>query len=557
LKIKFDKEKRMSYRLAILLLLVGATVVGSHTAILAQADEPGRTLPPSVDLLFNEAADGLGECVPFAEKITATSSKPMILEGYRKLIDRYAGAGITHLLLNTNYQRACFPSKSWDSYWDIDNPGDNLTEWPRSMWFIHKAGVDPYAVCVQLCRDRGISPWASMRMNDTHYLQDGYKPNSFWTEHPEYRTSVSAGFNFAIAEVRQHHMALIQEILDRYDIDGLELDWMRGYPYFPKGENGAKGKTLTQFMREVDRLASKASERLGHPVKIAARVPALPKVGRALGLNGAKWVREGLVDTLIVSSTWMPADRDTPLETWRELIGSIEYDYKLAASMGLWVRCVPGGPVMRNNLESARGFTTSMIDRGADQIYLFNHFNPDDFVRHAQSADGLNSKKTDIFSQLVTEAAHFEAAMSQPRRHILTYHDTAAPGIENRIPLPVVLEQDKKAKLRIYSGPKPQTGTVVLRVGLSKNENLWEAKLEANLNGAECRPSIDLNRPGQYVPHDGKGFHYVWSVAQVAPRVVQFDVPLSAMKRGYNQIELSLQNGETQTVHWLEIYMVP
>ncbi len=77
------------------------------------------------------------------------------------------------------------------------------------------------------------------------------------------------------------------------------------------------------------------------------------------------------------------------------------------------------------------------------------------------------------------------------------------------------------------------------------------------MNSVKCPPREDLNHPGEYVPHDGKGFHYVWSVAQVAPRVVQFDVPLSAMRRGYNRVELSLRNQTEQTASWLEIYMAP
>ncbi|MFV2070137.1 MAG: hypothetical protein ACC645_24485, partial [Pirellulales bacterium] len=530
------------HRLFVLAALLGAAIIGQQPSEPARADQPEKSHAAAVEVLFNEAADGLCICVPFAEPIDKTSSKQMILDGYRKLIERYSGTGITHLLLNTNYQRACYPSKAWDSYWDIDGPEANLNGWPRTMWRIHQAGVDPYAVCIELCRDHGISPWTSMRMNDTHYLQDPHKPNRFWKEHPEYRTSPGAGFNFAIEAVRRHHLALIEEILQRYDVDGLELDWMRGYPDFPGGGSGEEGQVLTRFMRKVDRLAVQASQRRGHSVKIAARVPAVPQVAHALGLHGDAWVREGLVDTLIVSSTWMPADRDTPLETWRDLIGSIEHDYKLAASMGLWVRCVPGGPLMRNDLESARGFTTSMIDRGADQIYMFNHFNPKDFLCEVELSDGSTSQ-IDIFRQLVTESAHFDMAMASPRRHILTHHDTAAPGISNPRPLPAGLEKGETGAFRIYSGPKPRTGSVVIRVGLDESDDLWQAKLTARLNSVECPSIEDLNQPGEYVPHDGKGFHYAWSVAQVAPRVAQFNVPLAAVEGGYNRVELTLRDG--------------
>ena len=38
-------------------------------------------------------------------------------------------------------------------------------------------------------------------------------------------------------EVRKHHMALIHELAQRYDFDGLELDWMRfGFHFRPGHE---------------------------------------------------------------------------------------------------------------------------------------------------------------------------------------------------------------------------------------------------------------------------------------------------------------------------------
>ena len=507
-------------------------------------------------LLFNLAADGVCEHAPFAERIDENSSKKMILDGYRRLIGRYAVARTTHLLLNVNYQRACYPSEVWDSYWDVDDPATNVTGWPRTMWLIHKAGVDPYAVCVEYSRKKGISPWVSMRMNDTHYINEPHKANTFWIEHPEFRCSPGGGLNFAIEEVREHHLAFIKEMLNRYDVDGLELDWMRFCHHFKPGEGEASCDTLTEFMRQVDRLAAKARDRLGHPVKIAARVPSVPEFSRGLGLDGVAWVQEGLVDTLIVSSTWMPADRNTPVERWRELIGPVKHDYRLAASMGLWVKCDPRGVVMRNDLESARGFTANMLDRGADAIYLFNHFNLSDFNYTVAIPDGTR-KQHNIFHELASESTRLPTALDKPRRHILTYHDTAPPGVDNPKPLPAELISDKSVRFRIHSGPKPTSGEVTLRVGLADRPDVWNARIGARLNGVECRAVNDLNKPGKYVAHNGKGSHVVWSVAQVAPRVAQFDVPLAAMKRGENRIDLHLKEGSQQKITWCEVYVVP
>ena len=40
-------------------------------------------------------------------------------------------------------------------------------------------------------------------------------------------------------------------------------------------------------------------------------------------------------------------------------------------------------------------------------------------------------------------------------------------------------------------------------------------------------------------------------------RVMQFDVPIAAMREGGNQIEMTLETAGSQRVSWLEMYLVP
>ncbi len=171
--------------IALAVFIIG--ILSIHAA-LAQSEEPSVNRPPREGLIVNLAADALVVCTPFGEvkkwarfdgKIEELSREE-VLEGYRKQIDRYAGTQVSHIFLNANYQRACYQSDVWDSYWDIEDPDTNLTGWQREAWQVHRHGVDLYAVCIEHCRARGISPWVSMRMNDTHYIDDPHKANTFW-----------------------------------------------------------------------------------------------------------------------------------------------------------------------------------------------------------------------------------------------------------------------------------------------------------------------------------------------------------------------------------------
>ena len=51
--------------------------------------------------------------------------------------------------------------------------------------------------------------------------------------------------------MRERFLGLVDETLERYDFDGIELDWMRGPPYFRPGRLLDNLDTLTEFMRQV------------------------------------------------------------------------------------------------------------------------------------------------------------------------------------------------------------------------------------------------------------------------------------------------------------------
>lgn len=505
-------------------------------------------------LIVNVSADAMFECVPFPAPLEKAAAEQMV-EGYNGLIERYVGTQVSHLFFNVNFQRAAYRSTAWDSYWDVGDPAKQTSGWPRKSWLVFKAGVDPFAICIERARERGLSPWLSMRMNDTHYINDATKANRFWQQHPELRRAANSGFDFAHAAVREHHMALIRELLERYDADGLELDWMRFAWHFTPGQEEQGRAILTEFMRAVRKLADGWAKTRGHPIGIAARVPSRPKFAAGLGMDGVAWVQQGLVDILIPHATWRPTDTDTPIEEWRRLIGDVKHDYTLAAGADLWIQGMPGGVLMRDNLESARGFTAAMLDRGADAVYLFNHFNTSDF-RHTFARPDGSKHLRDEYRTLMSEVGKLETVLGKPRRHVLTFVDTAPPGVPNPRPLPADLKKGKPVRFRLHTGPKPTGGRVVLRVGLDSRPDVWQAKLAAKLNGAACKPIGDLNKPGDFKPRRG-GSPVVWSVAEVAPRVAQLEAPLAAMQRGHNTVEVSLAEGGDQRIVWLEIYLVP
>ena len=131
-------------------------------------------------------------------------------------------------------------------------------------------------------------------MNDVHSVDepDNFMHSTFWREHPEcWRVPhgsaspwVNRAMNYAHAEVREHQMALVRELLERYDADGLELDWMRfGYHLTP-GREREEGAILTEFVaHDVARLANEWSTKRGHRDPAGCAGPRASGRGRRPG----------------------------------------------------------------------------------------------------------------------------------------------------------------------------------------------------------------------------------------------------------------------------------
>lgn len=193
----------------------------------AQPAQPTEATAGQKPVIVNMAADGVVNFVlhtieqPFGKGAT----REMALAALDKEVDQYQGLGVSHLFWNVNYQRVGYNSAAWPSYWDMPDPEKQVTEWPRTYYELHKLGIDDvFARLIPRCRERGISPWISLRMNDHHYTGDPSRVSPLLFDHPELRHHRGKGlFNYARPEVREHYLKLVSEVLQRYDVDGLYL----------------------------------------------------------------------------------------------------------------------------------------------------------------------------------------------------------------------------------------------------------------------------------------------------------------------------------------------
>ncbi len=488
------------------------------------------------------------------EEALNRSSREEIVAALNSYVDTYVGSQVKALFLNVNYQRACFDSQVMESYWNLANPEQEISGWPRMFWETKKKGVDPFAVCVTRCRADHISPWISVRMNDHHYFDIPSRINRMWMDHPELRTRPPHGlFNYGRQEVRDYYKAFIQEVLDTYDVDGIELDWMRTQYLFPDDKIAEGLPLLNQFMREIRAITQAKARERKHPIQLAARVPVTPEIGRRFGLDAVTWAQDGLIDLVILSNWFTPTNFDIPVERWKREIGPASACLVLpGADAAICISQNKTIKQMNATVETLRGFAVSAFSRGADAVYIFNNFMIP-YKTQTLHPDGSVSYSDDRQAAL-RELGSPATLLGKPRTHVLTFTD---PDLKPGPTAPRALPPGEMKEFDIHIGPKPDQGRCVVHVGLDSCAGYEDADLSVTVNGVACRKLADLPRDPRYKYDNTRVWHVVKAVAETGARVVPFQVELTALKDGYNRIAITNAKKEAQALTWLEIHLSP
>lgn len=254
--------------------------------------------------------------------------------------------------------RVNFPSRT------VELVGAGVTDFPRrgdklvaeTLHRLAMEGTDTLAVVADACREAGIACYASLRMNgdySANWMGETLPRmfnSDFWRSHPEFRVRGKAGedrtkLSYAFPEVRAFRLGLVREAAER-DIAGINLDFLRHPDFFGYEEplvqafqarHGIDPRTIaatdprwlalraeimTGFVREVRRVLDAAGERKGRRLGLSARVDW--KAWRAWGCDVETWVKEGLLDYLVLA---------------QRSLGGYEFDLKPFVAMARGTGC--------------------------------------------------------------------------------------------------------------------------------------------------------------------------------------------------------------------------
>ena len=267
---------------------------------------------------------------------------PLSAEGFlRAAVDRMAGADL--LCWGAGNTRFWYGSGVAEDLDTGQQVFPTVQEWMAhtTLRSLRAAGQEPLALVCERCHRHGMHLYASLRMNDGHFsfpppadapapgavdfgtphpdqlwnhqrgADDSPLTSEFWRRHPECRIGAnwpgsvfSADLlDYAHGEVRAWWVSIITDIARRFEVDGVELDFMRNPFFFHPARVAAGRPLMTAFVREVRAVLDEAGRRRGRHLGLAARCPTGLAGCAAIGLDVETWVRDGLLDVLIPSPT--------------------------------------------------------------------------------------------------------------------------------------------------------------------------------------------------------------------------------------------------------------
>ena len=181
---------------------------------------------------------------------------------------------------------------------------------------------------------------------------------------PEFATAL----NFTVSEIRELKLQIIEDVFEKYDFDGIELDMMRFPPFFPAFLEYRNAFVLTDFLRTVRQRLDERGEQRGRPIKVAVRVGENLLACRLDGFDIATWVDEELMDLLIVGDSAFPRGRD--IRDFKKLVqGKSVHVYACNGCIQQTYRNLQG-----ETTEVHRGMVANYWQAGTDGIYTFNWF---------------------------------------------------------------------------------------------------------------------------------------------------------------------------------------
>ena len=308
---------------------------------------------------------------------------PVEADDLRRLINMMADSGVDM------YCQEVY-SQCWTEYWRSEQYPYDQREQHRRFLRMLDEGVQPLDILIDESRKRDMLLIAGFRVNDGHGYRDLSQTAGITVaieevikEHPDWELTELpnriAGddylppyyLDFSSQGVRDFTIGVIKEVINRFDVDGIELCF-RDVAYFPVGHGQEQAELMTDILRQLRAILDEKAKARNKGLLLGARVCCGIEECLDTGLDVTTWVGEGLVDYLSPQDV-MWADFNFPLSEF----GSLTDGSQCLLYPGLLPWSSQRARIQFQSIpvtsDTARGYAHSCYQNRADGMSVYNH----------------------------------------------------------------------------------------------------------------------------------------------------------------------------------------
>lgn len=491
------------------------------------------------------------------------------------------------------------PGNGWVPWWRSRvYPADEHYRWFETIagreadeigQFMRDGG-DLVAEFIAACRARGVASYVSLRLNDYHgseswdilraLAKGEHRDEKFpvglgamasqsrmLLDHPEYQLKpdpenyrrlpwaqqlafaanppdritlrTARIWDWAKPAVPAYKLQFVRELCAHYDIDGLELDFMRWSSYFRLDETtvAQRRAIMLAFIKDV-RAALDQSARPGQRRSLGVRVPSRISGHDPLGVDLPAWVEAG-VDWVNLSCHYI-SEQQTDLAAIHRLIPRtplyLELTFASAGLQGTRRATLDGTEELRGyRLMTNEQFITAAhlaYARGGAGVTLFN------FAYYRNLGATPHEPPFALLPRLKDRA--WMAA--QPQHYFLSVSGNP-PSAASEFSRNRRLVPGKVSIFNLDMAPPAGGWREDARLRLEAGSAWSGREVEIHFNGQLLAPAADVAEP--------------YPTPYIAPapesHVRGWSVPRSFLKDGVNQIQVILRAGDSTEVRFLDI----
>lgn len=268
------------------------------------------TSDPS-NLAFYQAGRHLDHTAT-AEFATGDPGRPEDLTGW---VDELAHSGVDA------YAQAVF-AQGWTVFFRSENFESDTRPQHRRFAAMLASGPSPLEVLIEQTHQRDMAFIAKFRMSDTH--GSGTQGARFLLDNKQWWVPEQPGaLDYRIDQIRDYVYGVANEIVDRFDVDGLLFNYIRFGHCFPRDVAAESQPVMTGFLQRVREMLDRHARDRQKDLTLGVMVPQTLKECHGLGYDVPTWIDQGLIDYVCPCDIGF-ADFNARYEAFGELTRSSE-----------------------------------------------------------------------------------------------------------------------------------------------------------------------------------------------------------------------------------------